>query len=277
MEGQVVSVDGTPLKGDLTLIRSGTGIRLRHYHTDSQGRFSIRTDRIAGQLLVAKADGHTSSEVELDTARHPGLDIRSLLRPAGKVSGRVVDGQGNGVAGATVHVRYPDERRRHHFHHETGDIQADDFGYFLLPVVARGKSFVIEAATAGHLPGLTVPLKLEEEEKEGLLAPVGREGHMVRGTVSDSAGRPCQRVMVRLRLIAGRETAAATRGSRLYARLLNQMTFTGKEGDYEFTGLPSGRAAVIAYLPGRTPVKQERILPEQGSPGEVYVMDLRID
>ena len=45
-------------------------------------------------------------------------------------------------------VRYPGELRRHHFHDEVGDIQADDFGYFTLPVVAVvARRFVVEAAT----------------------------------------------------------------------------------------------------------------------------------
>ena len=277
VEGQVVSVDGAPLEADLTLVRPGPAVRIRYVHTDGQGRFSIRTDRTSGQLLVAKADSHVSSEVELDTTMALSLDIRFLLWPAGRVSGRVVDEHGNGVAGATVHVRYPGEQRRHHFHHESGDIRADDFGYFLLPGVARGRNFILESASVGRLPGSTAPLKLEGDVKRDVLAPIGKLGHVVRGTVSDSAARPHHRVMVRLRLFVRQEMATTTRFSRLHARLLNQRTFTEKDGSYEFKGLPSGRAAVIAYLPGRTPVKGERILPEQSSPGEVHVLDLRID
>ena len=60
---------------------------------------------------------------------------------------------GNGVGGATIQVRYPGELRRHHFHDEVGDIQADDFGYFTLPVVARGKGFVVEARHGREAPG----------------------------------------------------------------------------------------------------------------------------
>ena len=146
VDGQIVSVDGTSLRGDVTLVRGGSAVQFRHYHADGQGAFSLETDRSAGQLLVVKADGHTSAEAELDT-RHSHLNVRFRLWPAGRASGRVVDEAGNGVAGATVHVRYPGELRRHHFHHEVGDIEADDFGYFTLPVVARGRRFMVEAAT----------------------------------------------------------------------------------------------------------------------------------
>lgn len=75
----------------------------------------------------------------------------------------------------------------------------------------------------------------------------------------------------------GEEVAVAARFSRLHARLLNQRTFTGTDGDYEFKGLSSGRVAVIAHVPGRTLIKQEQVLSERGFPGEVHVIDLIVD
>lgn len=276
VEGQMASVDGTPLRGDVTLVRGGPAVQLRHYHTDGQGMFSLETDRTPGQLLVAKADGHVSAEVELDV-RSAQIHFRFRLWPAGRVSGQVVDERGHGVAGATVHVRYPDERRRHHLHHEAGDIEADDFGYFTLPVVARGRHFVVEAATVEHLPGMTAPLKLEGEEERDIRVTPGELGQVVRGAVTDSAGNPQKGVRVRLRLFAGQEAAAAARVSRLHARRLNQRTVTGADGAYEFMGLPGGAVAVIAHRSGRPPVMRERVLPEPGFPGEVHVIDLIVD
>ena len=49
------------------------------------------------------------------------------------------------------------------------------------------------------------------------------------------------------------------------------------DGTYEFKGLPSGRVMVIALVPGRTPVKQEKTLPEQGLPGDAYMVNLIVD
>lgn len=277
VRGTIVSIDGTPLRGDVTLIRGGPDVRLRSHHTDSQGVFSIRTDRAPGQLLVAKADGHVSSEVELGTAGNAArLNVRFRLWPAGKVSGRVVDEKGNGVAGATLQVRYPGERRRHYFHHEVGDIQADDFGYFTLPFIARGKSFVVGAATAERLPGATAPLTLEGKEKSGVQVTAGKVGHVVQGAVRDSAANPHRGATVRLRLSASLETTRSARVSRLHARSLNQKTLTGRDGAYQFKGLPAGRVVVIDHVPGRTPTKQGRVVPDQGSSG-VYVIDLIVD
>ncbi len=75
----------------------------------------------------------------------------------------------------------------------------------------------------------------------------------------------------------GDEIAAKARFSRLYGRLLNQRAFTDWNGAYEFTGLPGGRVVVIAYVPGKTPVKQEKTLSDQGAPGDAYTVDLVAD
>ena len=199
VEGQVASVDGIPLKADLTLIRSGSTVELHNYHTDDQGAFSIETDQAAGQLLVAKADGHTSSEVLLKAESNTTISVPFRLWPAGTVTGRVVDGDGNAVGGATLHIRYSNERRRHFLHHEMGDIHADDSGYFTLPVVARGRDFIVEAASEGHLPGSTDTLRLEDEELD-VQVTTGEVGYVVRGTVADSAATPYNGVPVRMRL-----------------------------------------------------------------------------
>ena len=202
VEGQVAAVDGAPLKADLTLIRSGSTVEFHHYHTDDQGAFSIETDQTVGQLLVAKADGHTSSEVVLKAESNTKISVPFTLWPSGTVTGRVVDEEGNGVGGAILHVHYANERRRHFLHHEMGDIHADDFGYFTLPVMARGRDFVVEAASEGHLPGSTDTLRLEDEKLD-VQVTTGKLRYVVRGTVTASAANPHKGVGVRMRLFPG--------------------------------------------------------------------------
>ena len=36
-------------------------------------------------------------------------------------------------------------------------------------------------------------------------------------------------------------------------------------------------AVVIVHVPGKTPVKKEQVLSEQGSPGDAYTLDLIVD
>ena len=174
-------------------------------------------------------------------------------------------------------MRYPGERRRHLFHDETGDIQTDDFGYFTLPYVARGKTFVVESATAERLPGSTKPLMLEEVEAAGVEVTAGRIGQVLRGTVTDSAGNPRSGVMVRLRPLPGPKITRTERVSRLYMQLLNQRTVTGSEGSYEFKGLPPGRVVLIAGVQGGPLTKHEQMLPASAFPGDVHVIDLIVD
>ena len=54
VKGTIVSVGGTPLQGDVTLVRGGSAVEIRSYHTDGQGAFSFETNRTVDQLLVAK-------------------------------------------------------------------------------------------------------------------------------------------------------------------------------------------------------------------------------
>lgn len=266
LQGRVVSVDGTPLQGDVTLVRGAPDVEIRSYRTDRHGAFTIQADRAAGLLLVAKAGGHISSEIELDTTgSRVRLEVAIQLWPAGRVRGRVVDGSGRGLPGATVQVRYPGARRRYRFGQESGDVQADDFGYFVLPFVARGKPFVIDAATTDRLPGSTALLTLQDPEQWGFQVTAGRVGHVIRGKVRDSAGGPHGGATVRLRLSPIPKNLGATGVSRLLLRSLNQRTVTGPDGAYEFRGLPAGKATVIAQVPNKTPTRQQQVLPELGS------------
>lgn len=63
--------------------------------------------------------------------------------------------------------------------------------------------------------------------------------------------------MVSLRLSAIPESAGTTGVSRLPWRSLSQRTATGPDGAYEFRGLPSGRATVIAHVPNKIAIRLE--------------------
>ena len=276
VEGQVAAVDGAPLKADLTLIRSGSTVEFHHYHTDDQGAFSIQTDQSAGQLLVAKADGHTSSEVLLKAESNTKISVPFTLWPAGTVTGRVVDEEGNGVGGATLYVHYSNERRRHFLHHEMGDIHADDFGYFIPARHGARQGFRCRGC-------LGRPPSRFDRHPEARGRKTGRSSHYGEIAIRSAwygygfCGKPAQRGCRPHAPVPGDEIAVAAQFSRLHGRLLNRRTFTDKDGAYEFKGLPSGRVVVIALVPGKTLVKQEKTLPEQGLPGDAYMVNLVVD
>ena len=97
------------------------------------------------------------------------------------------------------------------------------------------------------------------------------------GTVTDSAANPHEGVVVRMRLYPGNAIAVSAQFLSLHGRLLNRRTVTDKDGAYEFKGLPSRRAVVIALVPGKSPVREEKTLPEQGLPGKTYTVNLVVD
>lgn len=98
----------------------------------------------------------------------------------------------------------------------------------------------------------------------------GRYGHGFRG-------KPLQPVSRADAAVLREGIAAAAQFSRLNGRLLNRRTFTDQDGAYEFKGLPSGRVVVIALVPGRTPVNEEKTWSEQGFPGDAYMVDFVVD
>ena len=80
-----------------------------------------------------------------------------------------------------------------------------------------------------------------------------------------------------MRLYPGNAIAVSAQFLSLHGRLLNRRTVTDKDGAYEFKGLPSRRAVVIALVPGKSPVREEKTLPEQGLPGKTYTVNLVVD
>ena len=233
--GQVASVDGTAVKADLTLIRA-----------EAPSRFRVITPTVKGRFPSRQTEPPTSSwwprpmamsHRKLRSTRPgplPGSTSIFVCGPPERSRDVWSTRTETGLAGRRFTCATPVSCADHHFHHEVGDIHADDFGYFILPVVARGKSFVVEAATAERLPASTASLTLDGEEASGVQVTAGRIGFVVRGAVRDSAANPHAGASVRLRLFPSSKTTTAGRVSRLHARLLNQRTITGRDGAYEF-------------------------------------------
>ena len=106
----------------------------------------------------SRADGYVSQEISvMVSGASPSPTLEFVLPRSSVVTGRVVDRAGNTVPGAAVRIGYPGELRTFVFEQEVGPFRSDEFGYFVLPFVAQGKPFVIEATTTacGEATGLT--------------------------------------------------------------------------------------------------------------------------
>ncbi len=262
LTGRITSVDGIPLAGYVQVIVETGHVRVEHYTTDSRGAFSLDIPDVSRLLVVARADGYISAERGVVVSpTQPKLRLDFALFPASRVSGRVVDETGRPVPAAEIYVRYPDEVRRFTYDQETGGVRSDDFGYFTLPFVARGRGFVIDTVAEGRLPASSQELHVTQPVLEGLMVGVGPVGQRVRVNVLAEDGRPLSGAIVRLR--AGSDAAEYSveqRQSRVFLRMANRMATTGADGSVQFTGVPAGRVTVVASRPGGKPVRLESLV-----------------
>ncbi|MDE0916498.1 MAG: carboxypeptidase-like regulatory domain-containing protein, partial [Planctomycetota bacterium] len=177
-----------------------------------------------------------------------------LFSPPARLSGRVVDSQGQGVAGSEVRCiqspewsgrgwsRYPSREGG-----EAGATLTDAVGNFEFESVPSRSSFTVtaissrsgsggEATSGGFAISDTIRLQTGEA-RAGLILRLG-EGFELSGVVRDSDDLPLSGVTV---------LAAAIWSDQ---ELDRRLTITGPEGEFVIHGLPAGRCRLTAELEG---------------------------
>jgi protocatechuate 3,4-dioxygenase beta subunit len=253
---RITTAGNVPLQGDVTVTEGGRNVRVANYHTNSEGWASFLANTAREIAIVVKADGYVSAERML-VPEAIGSTMTFVLSPAGKVSGRIIDESGRGLPDAVVRVRYSGRPRAHQLSQELGEIVTDDFGYFTLPFVERGKSFVIDVAAAGRPMAWSSPMTLPGESLSGILIAVPRKSHPVRGRVLDSFGKPVPNVSIRLRVLDQPATPRDEfeRASSITAMLeSNRIAVTDRDGMFEFSGVPPGEIVLIANRGNAKPI-----------------------
>ena len=140
-------------------------------------------------------------------------------------------------------------------------MRTDDYRYFRLPLMGRGRVFVIEAVAEDWLPAFSVPLSFSGAAMEGVTARLAQVGQRVRVRVIGPGGAPVPGAMVRLQ--ASAEALSYTgeqRRSRTFWEATHRLSPAGTDGWVEFRGIPPGRVTVVAGRPGGKLVKQEAVL-----------------
>lgn len=262
VRGVVVDAEGTPLARARVSVRPiGAGARAQRTtawgeETDASGRFEAGGLLAGTYEMIATHDDHlpatTPPQVVLVDGEAPA-EQRLALEAGGTIRGRVIDGQGRGVAGVNVSV--------------TGervwaqDARTTDDGSFVLDPVRPGDLRVV-AARPGSGP-LRAP-GTSDDDVQGVAATVraGEEATVelvvvdqigkISGTVIDTDGAPVDDAFVHAR--RERDSAAAnatrTRANVRYGEWERTSKLTEQDGAFELDGLEIGAHTLMAMRKG---------------------------
>ena len=251
--GRVADPDGRAIAGaevtvhpgrdGLMALSAGFGPRGR-VETDADGRFAV-ADLPSGQpvvLTVAK-EGY-GSEVT-SSLRPPADGIAVVLRPAGRLEGRVVDARGRPIAGARV-MAHPDHRevRSAELMMARQDrpawARSDADGRFLIEDVEPGILRVIAHAKSYQqavLSGLELTAGAEREIEIVLEA-----GAVVEGRVTTADGVPVAAASVS---VAPRREPGG--GNSFVVTSADSGGTTDAEGHYRVDGVAVGPASITVF------------------------------
>lgn len=169
VSGQVRLEDGTPLAGVEVRAegeQNGSPQRSEPVLTDSTGAFALPAVRDRNARIIVELEGYRTQRQALPDGSNAVTDLRFVLLPKSPLMGRVVDGQGQAVAGARLSLRRERERRNDNTRSDAfGRFQFDDgpSGRWDLRVEADGFR---ELVTNLELP-LSTPqlLRLEPQQE----------------------------------------------------------------------------------------------------------------
>ncbi|MEM9692455.1 MAG: carboxypeptidase regulatory-like domain-containing protein [Myxococcota bacterium] len=229
LRGTVVDEEGAPVPG--AVVTAGS----KRTSTDAEGRFLLQG--LSATSLRITAVGFASASVEAE-----GSATTVTLTRAAAVEGLVTDGDGEGIARATVRcaTEVDDEPR---------EARTDASGQFVLPAAAAGCAAA--ASKRGYAVGDTVVLR----EGPGNALQLGRPG-AIEGRVVDAKGYPLEGVVVlvdRFRPAGEQQTEAVrirTRG--------------GRDGDFSLAPLAAGEYVIAAVVEGRPPVTTSPLSLDRG-------------
>lgn len=175
-----------------------------------------------------------------DHTRYPvkvprsGLELRIELDPleVGRLSGRMVDGEGNPLPGFTIWLRSTRSRRT------WVEVTGDEKGRFLLEDAPAGK-LLFDTRSPPYIRAQGAELAADGEEEVQLVIDWG---HLeIVGTVTDDRGQPLAGVRV---------DCGWTKSDRGILNSSRRQLVTDELGRFRITQLGAGRHQLRATLPG---------------------------
>ena len=261
--GRVFDAHGTPAGGaEANLYRLPEGGAMRLETVDGErvsdaeavagadGRFAVRHVPPGVYDLRVVAPGWAPHDLpSLEVADGGVVDVGRIdLAPAARIAGRVVDPEGEPVAGATVAVdrfAYLTSRVSRVSRVSSGNprgVTTDAEGRFSVGGLAPGLAVDLHVSTQGfrwkQVSGVVPPT----EEPITIELP---RGVRVHGTVVDAAGAPVPRAVVESRIeIETTGPGSASRG------MSSTTTIADQEGRFDATGLQPGSLTLTVREPG---------------------------
>lgn len=249
VSGRVVSADGKPVPRARIRFRLRQERRLNAVgsaFTGADGRFRIDELPPGAHRLAVEATGHPPLVIERFTlvGDRELEGLRLQLPPGSELRGRVVDADGQGIAGANVLYRpkIPIELGSSPY---SRYVVTDAEGSFRFPGLPIG-DVEIKIDTRRRFPELTTQLALRPGGNERDFVVVGsQELRQVRGTVRDENGAAIPGAEVTVTFVQGR-------------RRVTPRASSGADGSFRIHGLPrQGTYELLVTKEGLAPSRRK--------------------
>lgn len=261
VRGVVLGVDGAPVAGAHVSVRPGLNaflgqlterkLRWLETETDKDGRFDLPGVPTGSGYAVAAAASTIALEEQYGVDVREGQVTELVLRghPGGVVSGRVLDGSGAAVAGASVAMVYLDiSRVLLSADGRSEPITTDKDGKFSLRPVAAGRVAFVAAAD-NLAPSNIVDLAVVDGGVYDDLELRLGEGATVAGKVVDDQNQPVGNALVELRPF---EQAQDPQFLKMMLRIRHVEVQTAADGTFVAKGMTGDALIVQASKPGYT-------------------------
>jgi carboxypeptidase family protein len=238
MEGRVVDADGSPVEDARVWAenergRSGSGGVLGGRSDEGDGRFVVRdvaAGRYALQVLAGSRGEAAVTDVRVVAGRTTNVGTITLGR-GGTLQGTVVDGEGSGIAGATVVAHLDASRRR-----ETFRSQTESSGAFELRGLPVG-SLYVSAFHPAYATAPSVAATVDPEKEPVPVRIVLPRGGTIEGRALYRDGRP---------FVGGRVDYYLVDPHPVQL-LAHDTAAIGADGSFLLDHVPPGRTRVLLY------------------------------